>query len=321
MATIREYFDKAFSYVVTVARTVSVRSPTGNELSVVVQVHLDFDAPARYLSLFIPKHEQWVEVCQHLITQPYFLLTSKGDGAVRLPPPPYIYGGFSVCNGDRVEIKALPLCENEIADESLPFSGTMFIYSENIASPSEIDALRDFARRRTIRLRWRDSDFARERSAYEKPAAFISHDSRDKELIARPLALRLQQMLCPVWFDEFSLGVGDSLREKIEKGLKECGKCIFVLSKNFLENQGWTKAEFNSIFTREILEKEHVMLPIWCGVTSRDVYEYSPSLADRVGLSWSEGLDEVSRLLYNRIASTVLLPSASKWHRAAPNAT
>ncbi len=129
------------------------------------------------------------------------------------------------------------------------------------------------------------------------------------------MAIRLQQMLCPVWFDEFSLGVGDSLRDKIEKGLKECATCIVILSPYFLANKRWTKVEFDSVFTREIIEERNVMLPVWCGVAVKDVYEYSPSLANKLGINWDLGLDEVCRRLYQKIQQTTTLPSESNWRR------
>jgi hypothetical protein len=53
---------------------------------------------------------------------------------------------------------------------------------------------------------------ATKRNTSERPRAFISHDSRDKEKIAEPLAAALQNFMCPVWFDKFSLKVGDSLK-------------------------------------------------------------------------------------------------------------
>jgi TIR domain len=83
--------------------------------------------------------------------------------------------------------------------------------------------------------------------------------------------------MCWVWFDEYSLNVGDSLRESIERGIKECKRCILVISKNFLGNSGWTKGEFNSVFTRELLENKRLVLPVWHDVTAQEVYEYSPS--------------------------------------------
>ena len=97
-----------------------------------------------------------------------------------------------------------------------------------------------------------------------------------------------------VWYDEFSLKVGDSLRESIEKGIKECKKCILILTPNYLSNSGWTKQEFNSIFTREIIEKKNIVLPIWDKVTKQEVFNYSPNLADRFAARWNEGQLQVA---------------------------
>lgn len=44
---------------------------------------------------------------------------------------------------------------------------------------------------------------------------FIVHASEDKDAVARPLALALSQMGFRVWYDEFSLEIGDSLRRTI----------------------------------------------------------------------------------------------------------
>jgi hypothetical protein len=143
----------------------------------------------------------------------------------------------------------------------------------------------------------REREYAAKRSALEKPLAFISHDTRDKESLVRELALEMSKLMCPVWYDEYSLEVGASLRASIEKGLKETTKCVVVLSPNFLSNDGWGKAEFDSIFTREILEKDNVMLPVWHNVTAREVYEYCPRLADKVGLNSDVGPKELARKL------------------------
>jgi hypothetical protein len=107
--------------------------------------------------------------------------------------------------------------------------------------------------------------------------------------------------MCPVWFDEYSLKVGDSLRAAIEKGLKETKKCILVLSPNFFSNTGWARAEFDSIYTREIVERGNVMLPVWHNVGVKEVYEYSPRLADKVGLSSELGVAELARRLSNAV--------------------
>jgi hypothetical protein len=107
--------------------------------------------------------------------------------------------------------------------------------------------------------------------------------------------------MCPVWFDEYSLNVGDRLRESVERGLRESRKCVLIVSPHFLNNPGWTKVEFNSIFTRELLEQKDLILPVWHDVDKREVFNYSPTLADRVAVKWSEGEDEVVRRLHRAI--------------------
>jgi hypothetical protein len=107
--------------------------------------------------------------------------------------------------------------------------------------------------------------------------------------------------MCLVWYDQFSLRVGDSLRESVEAGLKECHKCILVLTPNFLSNKGWAKHEYSSIFTREIVEQKKVILPVWYEISHQDVYQYSPILADRLAVQWASGVEEVARKLLQAI--------------------
>ena len=112
-------------------------------------------------------------------------------------------------------------------------------------------------------------------------------------------------LLCPVWYDEFSLNVGDSLRENIERGLKEAKKCVVILSQNFISNGGWTKAEFDSIYIREIHEKKNVILPVWHNVSVQEVYEYSPRLADKVALNSSIGEKALAKKLVEAVTKPV----------------
>lgn len=133
---------------------------------------------------------------------------------------------------------------------------------------------------------------------HETPWAFISHDSRDKDDFVRPLAEKLTSMLCPVWYDEYSLRVGQSLRESIDRGLKEARKCIVVLSPSFLSNDGWGAAEFNGAFGRHVASGGGIILPVWHGVTRQQVADYSTMIADVTGISSDKGVDEVARQLF-----------------------
>ena len=48
---------------------------------------------------------------------------------------------------------------------------------------------------------------------------FISHASEDKDEFVRPLANALMELGMKVWFDEMTLKIGDSLRQKIDNCL------------------------------------------------------------------------------------------------------
>jgi hypothetical protein len=50
-----------------------------------------------------------------------------------------------------------------------------------------------------------------------------------------------------------------------------------------------TRGEFNSIFTREIVEEKNLVLPVWYKVTKELVYNYSPSLLNVKGVDWELG--------------------------------
>ncbi len=109
---------------------------------------------------------------------------------------------------------------------------------------------------------------------------FISHASEDKDDIVRPLANQLQLNNLKVWYDEFELKIGDSLRRKIDKGLANSRFGIVVLSKNFI-NKGWTNYELDGIITKAV-SGEQILLPIWHKITKQEVIDYSPSLADKL---------------------------------------
>jgi hypothetical protein len=181
------------------------------------------------------------------------------------------------------------------------FTGRIYIYSEDDVSEEDKKYIKQRSEELGQSVKFREQRYADERNKFEKPLGFISHDSKDKIEIASPLAMQLKKLICPVWYDEYSLKVGHSLREQIEKGLKECKKCILILTPNYLSNEGWGKKEFNSVFTRELIEKQNVVLPVWHNVSAREIYEYSPSLADRVALNWSAGVEEVARKLKHAI--------------------
>lgn len=114
---------------------------------------------------------------------------------------------------------------------------------------------------------------------------FISHASEDKDDVVRPLAHALQDQGLEVWYDEFELRIGDSLRRKIDRGLANSRFGVVVLSENFFR-KGWPNYELDGLVTRSV-GGEQVLLPIWHNISKRAVIEYSPSLADKLARSTS----------------------------------
>lgn len=126
--------------------------------------------------------------------------------------------------------------------------------------------------------------------------AFICHVSEDKDDVARPLANRLREKRVEVWYDEFSLAAGMSLRQSIDLGLAKSRFGIVVLSPRFF-GKSWSEWELNGLVQRHLAGRRDVIIPIWHGVDVDDVRAYSPSLADIFAIPSTVGLDEVTARL------------------------
>ncbi len=103
----------------------------------------------------------------------------------------------------------------------------------------------------------------------------------------RPLAIARQTEGLNVWYDEFELKIGDSIRRKIDKGLANSRFRIVVLSKDSIK-RGWTNYELDGIITKS-LTGEQVVLPIGHNITKKEVIDFSPSLADSTRLQMESG--------------------------------
>lgn len=113
---------------------------------------------------------------------------------------------------------------------------------------------------------------------------FVSHASEDKDSIVRPLAAALQVEGLVVWYDEFELRIGASLRRSIDAGLANSRFGVVVLSESFFK-KGWSNYELDGLVTREMAAGgRQLILPLWHRVTKDEVIQYSPSLADKLAL-------------------------------------
>lgn len=161
------------------------------------------------------------------------------------------------------------------------------------ASPDEVFSFHTGIMLRMMDRNYIESDEPPESIGYD---AFISHATEDKDDFVRPLAEILREYGFRVWYDEFELEIGDSLRESIDKGLVNSRYGIVVLSPKFLDKD-WTKYELNSLVAKEV-EGVKVILPIWHNVTKDQILRYSPMLADKLAYSTeSMTLDQIAKKL------------------------
>jgi len=170
----------------------------------------------------------------------------------------------------------------------------MNLYSKNqFKNPDEAYTFHTGITMRILARDFKTTDIAPKKIGYD---AFISHASEDKDAIVRPLAKILTRMGFDIWYDEFELTVGDSLRQSIDKGLVNSNYGILILSKAFFA-KNWPQYELNGLTAKE-MDGKKVILPIWHEVDKNDVLNYSPSLADKVALSTTNlSLKEIAKQL------------------------
>ncbi|MFT6404146.1 MAG: hypothetical protein ACJA2U_000495 [Marinomonas primoryensis] len=283
MATVREYYDTT-AKALNAQREWQLSSDGGQTtLTVFGKVSHCIEENAKYWSFYLPADSE-INCLSYLLSQPHV-----SEGIIGLNEPEQEIG-FA----DTPERQKL---------SSFVFTRRVYVYIDKTLCLEEIKYLKKLGSSLNFNIRIRDKLYVSKCTELSQPLAFISHDSRDKDDLVRELAMELDRQLCNVWYDEFSLNVGDSLRESIERGLKESRKCVIIISPSFIANNGWTKKEFNAIFTREVFEKENVILPVWHNVTPEQVYGYSAELLDRVALNSSLGTKELAKKLAQKIQS------------------
>lgn len=119
----------------------------------------------------------------------------------------------------------------------------------------------------------------------EEYDVFVSHAFEDKEEFVDDLVAEMRKLDLKVWYDSDKLKWGDSMREKIDRGLSKSKYGVVVLSPNYIaEQKYWTKAELNGLFQVETINGKTI-LPIWHNLTKKQVVEYSPIIADRKAMT------------------------------------
>ena len=131
---------------------------------------------------------------------------------------------------------------------------------------------------------------------------FISHASEDKESFVRGLAAELTRLGLRVWFDEWTLRLGDGLRRKIDEGLRASSYGVVVVSSSFF-TKNWPQAELDALFAIEMSGKK-VILPVRHGLTHQQLVARSPTLAGLLGTDSANGIPAVATQIRDVVRGT-----------------
>ena len=131
--------------------------------------------------------------------------------------------------------------------------------------------------------------------------AFVSHASEDKAPFVGKLVEALKATGLNIWYDDFTLTVGDSLRRSIDRGLARSRYGIVILSPAFFAKE-WPQRELDGLVAREV-HGHKVVLPVWHDIDESQIRRYSPMLADRLGVHSSKGVPAVVQALLQVIRS------------------
>lgn len=84
----------------------------------------------------------------------------------------------------------------------------------------------------------------------KKRLVYLAHASEDKE-IAKPIAEGLLANGIDVWFDQWEIRTGDSLRRKMEQGLADCTHFVVLLSPRSIQ-KAWVQEEIDAGLTAQV---------------------------------------------------------------------
>lgn len=114
---------------------------------------------------------------------------------------------------------------------------------------------------------------------------FVSHAWEDKESFVEEFVQELQKLGLQVWYDKNQIKWGDSMRAKIDEGLRKSKFGVAVLSPDYIKDgKYWTKAELDGLFQLESVNGK-MLLPVWHNLTKKEVMAYSPIIAGKLAMN------------------------------------
>jgi len=131
--------------------------------------------------------------------------------------------------------------------------------------------------------------------AATQPKVYLAHASDDKAVV-RPIAEYLMSQGIDVWFDEWEIEPGDSLRQKMEEGLEDMTHFLVVLTKASIAKP-WVNKEIDVGLVEQVGGKSR-FVPVVVGI---DPAKLSPFLRAMLFLQIDPGREADLKMLVDRL--------------------
>ena len=130
---------------------------------------------------------------------------------------------------------------------------------------------------------------------------FLSHANADKPEIVEELNSSLKKLGVKIFYDKESLEWGDNWKQRILDGTKKAEFAIIVISENFFGRE-WTEKELNEFLNRQNRNGQKLILPILHNITSQQLREKYPAVADIQAVESSKhSCDEIALLFAKQL--------------------
>lgn len=121
---------------------------------------------------------------------------------------------------------------------------------------------------------------------------FICHASEDKSSFVRDLADQLLRIGATIFYDEYSIGLGQSFTASINAGMSRASCVVVVLSASFLD-KAWTNSELQAAFNLHV-SGDTRLVPVFHEIDPAAIRKRYPLVADIKGISSSLGYEKVA---------------------------
>lgn len=128
---------------------------------------------------------------------------------------------------------------------------------------------------------------------------FISHANKDKEDLIEELYQSLNKLGIQIFYDKESLEWGDNWKDRILNGTKKAEFAIIVISENFFDRE-WTEKELSEFLNRQNQNGQKLILPILHNITTQQLKDKYPNVADIQAIDSSKYSCDQIALLFAR---------------------